>query len=243
MAGSLQAKRGELLQKYNTDATPTNYYRIPDTKGSIASKFPVQLGSYNPAEDQKWAMRSSLIKDGKVEGVGEAIAPESYFDYARGKAEEFTMNDFYNWMMSQADLSTPESAQYWLGKYKWMKELREDAAKKQHELDWKLTQINLNGPQNEEDWLTLYMIDQGLIQKPDRPTYQLYESDIPNTKDNYIAGLFSPMSQQKNFLPKPAGTVAWGNPLAKPGTPLHPTFDNINLDAGGNQAFQTIMRR
>jgi len=247
MAESLSTKRAELLQKYNTKATPTNFYTIPDRTGSIASRFPVQLGSYNGAEDQKWAMRESMINaQGEVPGVGQAIAPEGYFDYAQGKAEEMTMNDFYNWMMSQANLSTPESAQYWFGKYKWMKEMRESAAKKQHDLDWQLTEINLNGPQKEEDWLTLYMINQGLIQVPQRPTYQLYE-DPGLVTNQYVAGLFSPMSQQRNFLPsltpRTSGVVTWNNPMDLLTGTAHPDSNNAALRAGGNQAFQAIMRR
>jgi len=247
MAESLSSKRASLLERYNSSGpggpTPTNYYKIPDRAGSITSRFPVQLGSYNAKEDQKWSMRKAMIeKDGTVPGVGQAIAPEEYFSYIRDKSEEMSMNDFYNWMMSQADLSTPERQQYWFSKYPWMRSLREDAAKKQHDLDWKLTEIELNGPQKEEDWLTLYMINQGLIQPPTKPTYQLYDDPNPQT-NQYIAGLFSPMSKRENFLPAAQGTIAWSDPLAIGTAPSYPRFGASPLTGGGNAAFQQIVRR
>lgn len=210
----LSGQRQALLEKYNTLVSPSNVYQLPGRDPTVGSKFPVQLGGYNAKEDQKWALRSQLVDNqGKVDGVGMAVAGEDYFKYVGDKDEELKMNEYFSWLMQQADLSKPETAQWWYSKFPWMRQMRLDYARKQHDLSWKLAEMNVNGPQSTEDFLVLYMIQQGLLKPPTEPTYKLGDTEVNN---NYISGLFSPTS--KVFIPKPGRAVSWSNPLAVNGT-------------------------
>lgn len=213
----LASRRHVLLQKYGQLTTPSNVYKIPgkNATSTSASQFPVQLGGYNAKEDEKWAIRREMVSqdNGVVPGVGLATAPEEYFGYVQGKEEELKMNEFYAWVMSQADLSKPETAQWWYGKFPWMRQMRLDFARKEHDLDWKLTEIEVNGPQSDEDFMVLWMIQQNLLKPPTVPTSQLYSKAVTN---DYKAGLFSPLSKKDNLLPNKAGPVTWSNPLQNP---------------------------
>jgi len=212
-SANLTALRSKLLAEYQTKTTPSNVYRIPDATGTIASQFPVSLGNQTPAEDQKWALREELVGTGGIiPGVGQAVAPEEYYGYVQGKQEEETMNQFFSWVMQQANLKTPEGQHYWFSKFPWMRNMRIAQAEKQNKLDMTLARININGPQNDEDFLTIYLIQQGLLKVPTKPTHLIYE-ETQGITNNYVAGLFSPLSQKDNMLPKGANVVEFSNPL------------------------------
>lgn len=208
----LAAKQREIVDKYTNLRDPKNVYKIPGQNATDMSKFPVQLGGYNAKEDQKWSLRNQMIdqSSGVVPGVGQAIAPEEYFDYIQSKQEDLTANSFIAWVLSIADLSSPESAQWWYSHFPWMKQLRLDYAKKQHDLDWKMTELTINGPQNDEDLMLQWMVEMGNLTPPTTPTWQLYKKDV---NDNYVAGLFSPMANPKNQTPHGTELPIWGNPL------------------------------
>lgn len=211
---NLAAKQRALLEQFNALQNPNNVYRVPGRTNTDASNFPVQLGGYNGKEDQKWSIRSQLVDQntGVVGGVGQAIAPEEYFSYIQSKEEELSANSFIAWVMNQVDLSTPASAAWWYSHYPWLKQLRLDYAKKQHDLDWKLTELEINGAQNDEDMMVIYALETGRLKAPDTPTWKLYSS-ATGIQDNYVAGLFSPMANPARQTPAPAHLIPWAHPL------------------------------
>lgn len=177
---------------------PPNLFQVPDTAGTVSSKFPVKLGSTDP-EDDKFGLRAQLVNqnDGQVPGVGLAVAGDDYFNYAQRKREEAMMYEFYQYIMSQADLSKPESAAWWFEHFPWMKDWRLEEIDRQAEVQKKLAKIQITGPQTEEDWMVLYLKQQGILGEQAKPLYQL---DTGTYAENFKAGMYSIFSNPKNTV-------------------------------------------
>jgi len=197
-AQAMQAARNT-YRRFVSLPQPPNLFKVPDSSsadGSVASQFPVQLGSTDP-EDEKYGLRSQLVQGDTVPGVGLAIADDGYFNYAQRKREEAMMYEFYQYVMSQADLSKPESAAWWFEHFPWMKEWRLEEIDRQAEIQKKLAKIQITGPQNEEDWMVIYLKKQGILGDKDVPLTQL---NTPQYAANFKAGMFSIFSQPQNTI-------------------------------------------
>lgn len=252
-AQAMQAARNT-YRRFVSLPQPPNLFKVPDTGGSIASQFPVQLGSTDP-EDDKYGLRSQLVgPDNNVPGVGLAVADDGYFNYAQRKREEAMMYEFYQYVMSQADLSTPESAAWWFEHFPWMKEWRLEEIDRQAEIQKKLAKIQITGPQNEEDWMVIYLRNNGILGDQDVPLTRMNE---PNYAQNFKAGMFSIFSKplytilapqpgpgtvasiQPNLIGDNTWTLPWGNPL---GASVFQGPNVPGLGAGTNRtSMRTIM--
>lgn len=227
-------------RKFVSLPQPPNIFRIHDSanpdafgapQGTTASKFPVKLGSTDP-EDDKFGLRARLVdKDGVVPGVGLSVAGDDYFNYAQRKREEAMMFEFYTYIMSQADLSKPESAQWWFEKFPWMRDLRLDEIDRQAEIQKKLAKIAVTGPQSEEDFMLIYLKQYGILGDTDQPLTKLdsMKDGAGGVARNFKEGMFSIFSQKNNVLLAPypgvtgltdsntwgtsTNTLQWGNPI------------------------------
>jgi len=224
------ASARETYRKFVAMPAPPNVYKVKDQTGTVSSLFPAKLGSTDP-RDEEYAMRAQLVKNdnGVIPGVGLAVADEGYFNYAQSKREEAMMFEFYTYIMSQADLSKPESAAWWFEKFPWMRDLRMAEIDRQGEIQKKLAKIQITGPQSEDDFMVLYLKQNNLLGDADVPLTRL--NDMP-TAANFKAGMYSIFSRPDNLLlaPQNAGADAnyiganqfgtqsnitnWGNPLA-----------------------------
>jgi len=216
------ASARETYRKFVAMPAPPNVYKVKDQTGTTSSLFPAKLGSTDPRDDE-YAMRAQLVKEGgQVPGVGLAIADEGYFNYAQSKREEAMLFEFYTYIMSQADLSKPESAAWWFEKFPWMRDLRMAEIDRQGEIQKKLAKIQITGPQSEDDFMVLYLKQNNLLGDADVPLTRLNEMD---TAANFKAGMYSIFSRPDNLLIAPkvfpytnndgtaTSTVNWGNPL------------------------------
>lgn len=198
-AQAMQAARNT-YRRFVSLPQPPNLFQVPDQTGTVASNFPAQLGSTDP-EDDKYGLRSQLIKDGNnIPGVGLAVADDGYFNYAQRKREEAMMYEFYQYVMSQADLSKPESAAWWFEHFPWMKEWRLEEIDRQAEIQKKLAKIQITGPQNEEDWMVLYLKQNGILGDKDFPLTRLNDATYA---ENFKSGMFSIFSQPQNTILTP----------------------------------------
>lgn len=199
----------ELKNKFTGMVPAPNVFRVatgPQKNANENAAFPVQLGSTDP-EDQKWALREKIMTapgpggigglggaNGVIPGVGQVIADDSFFDYAKRKKDQEVLYDFYRFMMSNAKLDTPEAAQWWFGKFPWMRDLRLREIDKQAELQKALARIQVTGPESEEDFMLLFLIKNGTIALPDHPITQMGQSD-QGIATSFQKGFFSPFSQ------------------------------------------------
>lgn len=226
-AQAMQAARNT-YRRFVSLPQPPNLFKVPDSTNTTASNFPAQLGSTDP-EDDKYGLRSQLVGPGNnVAGVGLAVADDNYFNYAQRKREEAMMYEFYQYVMSQADLSKPESAAWWFEHFPWMKEWRLEEIDRQAEIQKKLAKIQITGPQSEEDWMVLYLKKNGILGDQDVPLTRLNEGRFAAT---FKTGMFSIFSKPDNTIltsqngnnssssgENLSGTEAWGinwgNPFA-----------------------------
>jgi hypothetical protein len=206
-------------------ATPQNVYKVNNLPTGRQKElknvnFPVQLGSTDP-EDERYALQGKMTNQrGVVPGVGQALVGPEYFDYVTRKMEDAEYTMFQDWMLRQADWSTPEATEYWVTKFPWMLEKRFEEQDRVGDLQKRIARINVAGPQTEDDWHLLWDLDRGVITVPDKPVHLLAEASYTD-KNTYQRGMFSPMIQ---FIPpfdkagkgkpahKPNGEVAWTSP-------------------------------
>ena len=187
--------------------------------GSKRSTFPVKLTETN-SQDNKWFLRSQLVDPGTgmVPGVGQAVVPEEYFQYAEQKEDENFYGNFKAWIMENSDLSTPESADYWFKTFPFIKDLKFAEIEREAELQKSLAKIAAAGPESTEDWVLLYMLRQGMVTPRDVPLHKLNEY-LPAF---YQKGLFSLF----NYVPvSTAPIVPFTDPLGSTtpyGTPQFP---------------------
>lgn len=180
-------------------ATPTNFYKInnlskEDQKTSLANvNFPVQMGSSDP-EDYRYALQSKLIKEnpnGVIPGVGQVIVGPEYMDYATRKMQVAEETKYKEWLMKQVDWNSPESTEYWVRMFPWMREERFKVVDMMAELQKREAKINIAGPQTEEDWFFLYNKARGLITVPDKPVHLLPQDTKIDYENQYERGMFS----------------------------------------------------
>jgi hypothetical protein len=197
----LQRAQG-LMDKFTGMTPAPNVFRVatgPEIEANANQAFPVQLGSTDP-DDEKYALRAKVIETGNagtgvVPGVGQVIADEKFFDYAKRKKDQEVLYDFYRFMMSNADLSKPESAQWWFGKFPWMRDLRLAEINKQCELQKALARIQVTGPDSEDDFMLLFLIRNGTIVPPAVPVTKLGTAQATGIADTFQKGFFSPFSR------------------------------------------------
>ncbi len=202
---------GELLRAVPLATNPPGRVQVPDRANSAISKFPVKLASTDP-EDDKYNLRATLVDPatGNVPGVGRAVAPEEYFAYAQRKEDENFAANFKKWLMQNADLSTPESADYWYTNFPFIKELKYREIDREAELQKRFAKIAATGPNDIDDWMLLYMKDQGMVTPSRSPLYLLSDDQT------YTPGIFSMF----NWVPRrPADgrtnqVVTFANPIA-----------------------------
>lgn len=238
--GMLQ-RAAQLKDKFTGMTPATNVFRVATQGDKDANKnvaFPVQLGSTDP-EDDKWALRREIMApagigakvglgglgnaNGVIEGVGQVVADGSFFDYAKRKKDQEVLYDFYRFMMSNAKLDTPEAAQWWFGKFPWMRDLRLREIDKQADLQKALARIQVTGPESEEDFMLLFLIKNNTIPLPDHPLTQLGSSD-QGIATSFQKGFFSPFSREPwtktpiaPILRENDAMVPWSNPISAPG--------------------------
>lgn len=198
-------------------ATPNNVYKVTtdDQPNRLTNvNFPVQLGSSDP-EDVKYALRAQLVKgnNGMVDGVGQAIAGEEYFDYITRKQHDTEYVMFQDWMMKQADWSTPEATEYWVSRFPWMLEKRLSEVSRVSDLQNKMAKVNIAGPQTEDDFRLLWNIQRGLIDIPTKAPHLLAEDEYTKNNNYYERGMFSPMV---NYVPPFKTDADYKNPGYKP---------------------------
>lgn len=197
-------------------ATPNNIYNVSNNEGVARHvvknvNFPVQLGSSDP-DDVRYAIQKNLVNEGGVvENVGQAIVGPEYFDYVTRKMEDAEYVMFQDWLMKQADWSTPEKTEYWVTRFPWMLEKRLNEVDRVVGLQRQMAKINITGPQAEEDWKLLWNINRGLVKIPAHAVQNLPQ-DTTYTTNTYQQGMFSPMVK---FTP-PFDTSALGQPAHKP---------------------------
>jgi hypothetical protein len=190
-----------LMDKFTSMTPAPNVFRVATETQKDRNEnaaFPVQLGSTDP-EDQKWALRNKVMTaagnpaNGVLQGVGQVVADDSFFDYAKRKKDQEVLYDFYRFVMSNAKLDTPEAAQWWFGKFPWMRDMRLAEIDKQAELQKTLARIQITGPESEDDFMLLFLIRNGTIQLPNYPLHKM-GVDRPVAKD-FETGFFSPFSK------------------------------------------------
>lgn len=174
----------ETQNKYN----PAAREQVGDRANNPNSLFPVKLGDSDP-QDDKYKRRAALMNPttGVVPGVGQAIAPEEYFEYIKRKEDESQYTNFKEWIFKNADLSTPETAAYWTNLFPFIKEKMYAEIEREADLQASLAKISATGPQTEHDWYLLYCLQQGLIKPYDTPLYMMNDT----SKQPYRPGLFS----------------------------------------------------
>lgn len=236
-AAAMKSAR-ETYRKFVSLPMPPNVFKVQDQTGSVRSKFPAQLGSTDP-RDEQYALRSQLVnrETGVVDGVGLATADEDYFNYAQSKREDAMMFEFYTYIMSQADLSKPESSAWWFDKFPWMKDLRIAEIDRQSAIQNKLAKIQITGPQSEDDFMVMYLKQNNLLGDADVPVNKLNQATAATS---FKAGMYSIFSKPANLLLAPfdadgnangkiTSTVDWGNPLG-PGTNARSALPGFGFD-------------
>ena len=208
-----------LMNKYRSASTAPNVFRM-GAEGQVNANFPVQLSTTDP-EDQKWATMQKVIgttgagQSGQIPGIGQAIVPNEFWDYVQRKENADLLAQFQQFVMQQADLSTPESTSWWFSHFPFIRDLKLKEIDEQAELQKRFAQIQVTGPQNQEDFLLLWMRKQKLIKVADQPLDKLnLATNI--TSGTYKQGFFSPLAK-KIPATKPELTagnkVKWSDPF------------------------------
>jgi hypothetical protein len=215
-AASLEKAR-ETFRKFSSFAPPPNIFQVSDSVLSKRSDFPVQLGTTDP-EDDKFAVRKQLVTGphGEVPGQGVAQVGEDYFNYMERKREQANMFEFMKYILSQADLSKPESADWWFRKFPWMQSLRLNEITRQSEIQKKLATIQITGPQSEDDFMLLFMKEKELLGDVKTPVQELNTRKLDSqSKNSFVPGMFSFFSTpDRMFLGGPTKPlVDWANPI------------------------------
>lgn len=216
-------KASELMTRFGAIATPPNIYSQLGAAGDTKSKFPLQIGSTDP-QDRKFKLQNQMVgtsDSGAVKGYGQAVVGDEFFGWAQRKQDQAMLFDFYDYMLSNADLTKPESAQWWFNKFPWMKDLRLREVEREAEVQKRLAKISICGPESEEDFMVLFMKDQGMLTPSEKPLYRINELDAAgfNANKNFTRGAFNPFSV-KDPMPVAMADVRkqWTNPLGGPPT-------------------------
>lgn len=206
-------KANDLVGKFGGLTPAPNVFRFGEANGTNAS-FPVQLGSTDP-EDRKYKLRQKLVgadgNPGVVDKVGVAVADDKFFEYAKRKEEQAILYDFYNFMFAQADLSKPESANWWFSKFPWMRDMRLKEIDKQADLQKTLARLQVTGPESEDDFMLMFLIRNGTIIPPTTPLYDMGRDQNLGAK-----------SYQEGFFSKLVSGRIWSNPTAEGGVFAQP---------------------
>lgn len=237
--GMLSRAQG-LMDRFTGMTPAPNVFRIATTtqqRDNANAAFPVQLGSTDP-EDQKWALREKVMSEaatanGVLQGVGQVIADDSFFDYAKRKKDQEVLYDFYRFVMSNANLATPEAAQWWFGKFPWMRDMRLAEIDKQAELQKMLARIQVTGPESEDDFMLLFLIRNKTIEVPTYPLHMM-GSDRP-VAETFQKGFFSPFSKPP-WTSTPTGFQNQGGPFGGYkvpfNQPLNTPYDSVKSLVG-----------
>ena len=194
----------------------TALHKTDDGTGG-AGEYPVQLFKPDP-RDEAYEIRKALVDEqsGIVPGVGQAVVTDEDFKYFQSKQNEFNNAEFKDWLIKNADYSTPEKSEYWNSKFPWITELRLEEIQKKADLQMKLARIQITGPQNEDDYILIYGIQQGYISVPDGPLHK-----DKSANNNFKEGLFSIFSKTLGIKPtiENMKTINWTNPMGTNGSP------------------------
>lgn len=190
------SKAQSLMSKFGQMTPAPNVFRFASDTQRGANEnvaFPVQLGSTDK-DDEKYHLRSQFVGAGGdpsvVPGVGMAVADEGFFDYANRKQQQMILYDFYKFMFAQADLTKPESANWWFSKFPWMRDLRVEQINKQADLQKTLARIQITGPETEDDFMLLFLIRNGTITPPTHALNQMGQ-ETAGIADTFKKGFFS----------------------------------------------------
>lgn len=195
---AMLARAQGLMSRFSSLTPAPNVFRMTETPDGTNAAFPVQLGSTDP-EDRKYALRQQLVgNDGQVAKVGLAVADDQFFNYANRKEEQAILYDFYRFMFSQADLTKPESAQWWFSKFPWMRDMRVQEIEKQADLQKTLARIGVTGPESEDDFMLMYLIRNGTLVPPTKPLWQM-GTQTEGVATSYKEGFFSRLSNGTIF--------------------------------------------
>lgn len=236
------ARAKRFAQTTAATATPTNVFTVSNEQSKSALKnvnFPVQMGT-SDAEDRKYALMSKVVNPGGVvPGVGQNIVGDDYFNYVTRKMDVAQEVVFKDWLMKQADLSRPESADYWISRFPWMLGERLAEVDRVCELQKRKARIEVAGPDTPEDWEFLFNEQRGLITVPDTPVHKLPEANKVGGYTEgqaYSRGMFSPMvnyippfkegSAQYKAAYQPINNVTWNNPT---GAGTAPTGGHLTI--------------
>lgn len=227
-SAAMMAQSAALMNRYRQSATAPNVFSVGRT-GHPNEQFPVQLSTTDP-EDEKWALRQNIVTgaNGVVPGIGQAIAPSEYWDYAARKEQADTLLQFQQFVLQQCDLSTPESANWWYQKFPWIKDLKLSEMRAQADLQKKYAEIQITGPQNEEDFMLIWMRKQGLIKVSDKIPEELYKDETIISK-NYKDGMFSPLAKK---IPPTTAQIVGGEGNKIPfNNPMGPPVKTSNMSS------------
>lgn len=222
-----------VYQKFMGMAPPPNVFQVAtaaEVTANANQAFPVQIGSTDP-EDQKYSIRSNVLSSGTagqqasgvIPGIGQVIADDKFFDYAARKKEQEVLYDFYRFMLSNAELTSPEKAAWWYGKFPWMRDLRLREIDRQADLQKGLAKIQVTGPENMEDFMLLFLVGNGTIPVPNGPLTSV-ASYAPYTSTTFQQGFFSPFARPP-WSKTPIGDVP-NRPLSSAVAGQKVTFTN-----------------
>lgn len=229
------AKARQLHQQLGQMAQPTNVIKAQDQTGTNASLFPVQLGSADPMDEAMNIREQTINGSGVVPGMGMAVADQSVFDYIQRKKENMYEVQYQMWLANQADLSKPESQQWWFERFPWMRDRRLAEIDRDAELQKGLAKINVTGPQNDDDFKLLFAIQQGLVQIPEQPIHKLNQEKW--VRADFKSGIFSPLSI------KPQTGVQGSQGMPKSTVQIPKWSDPLNSTAYANGTFPGIPSR
>lgn len=244
----MMQKMQELTAKYTSLSTAPNVFNM-GRDNQPNEQMPVQLGTTDP-EDQKWALREKIIAQqpagaaaaNEIVGIGKALAPEGYFDYAQRKEMNDLMVQYQQFILQQVDLSKPESQQWWYSKFPWIRDLKLSEMRAQADLQKRYAEIQITGPQNEEDFMLLWMRRNGLIKVAEVPPERLYEArNILAT--SYQDGFFSPLAKAIPATSvRNTGILPWSNPVSQdPATDNGPVRTSTFTRIPGQATFANIL--
>lgn len=187
-----------LYNNFKRLAGPPNLYQVKDQAGTNASMFPMQIGSTNPQDDMRGLQAQMVGKDGIVPGVGLSVLDDGYWNYAQEKKQEAMGFEFENYILSQVDLSTPESSAWWFQNFPEIRTLKFAEIDRQAEIQKSLAKIAIAGPQSREDFQILFLKQNNLLGDQNVPLTRLNEG-TGYAKD-FKSGMFSVFSRPQNTI-------------------------------------------
>lgn len=129
------------------------------------------LGGYTTADpyDEMVELMKSVGMDsetGIIPGLGKVYVPPDhpYWSYAARKHALQFEQDFKDFMISQIDLTKPESRAYWEARFPQLTNMLRDGLRKNRLLRAQMEDIGLYGVQNIQDMWLLYMKEKGVAE-------------------------------------------------------------------------------